>query len=190
MSSSNYREIERKFLVKDDVSFAKLEERLLELLEVPKDFILTAKTTDEYWEVPGRGDFVRLRNSWGRTLAGQRKVLKEITVKKKDRGSNFNRLEINAAVESILDTRALLKMILGNTCGKIEKVETVWFCPEDLVVSLCDVNSMATYVEVEGKSTQQVTAWSEKIKKIARLEQEEKNLFELFIQSDEESKSG
>lgn len=179
----SYREIEKKFKLPKGVSYTKAERTLLELYQGFGNEVLYATTWDYYWDSPGSAQFVRLRNSQGRTDGGHNKRLKEITTKKKDKGCNLDRLEINIGVEKIVDTKKMLQLVLGSPLGSLRKFESIVFIPDGTVISLCEVNADYLYVEVEGPSKRLVNKYCEQLLPYyPGAEFEPRSLFELFIQ--------
>lgn len=179
MNTKNFREIEKKFIC--DVPYLKAAHVLTAMFS---DFIpLICKTWDDYWPVPGKAQFVRLRRSKGRQ-GSETRTLDEITVKAKDRRSNVNRLELNLDVgEQPIVAEKLLKLACGESSTCVYKNEYVWFLPGSVVLSLCEVNKGKVYIEVEGPSLASIERIIRGIKKRFKpLKQEPKSLFELYVQ--------
>lgn len=187
-SGEKFREIERKWRVPRWRSFNRVEKQIVDYYLkkelVPPSQILFAETIDTYWDAPAKAQFVRLRHSWGSRLSGEKSVLKEITVKQKDKGGNLNRFESNIAIESIQDAKAALGAALGPPIGVIRKYEAVVFAHEGVVVSLCKINDTDVMIEVEGPTVESLK-YHAKALDLGNLEQEFKNLFELYIQKEE-----
>ncbi len=185
MNSPNYREIEKKWLVVSRGPWKRLEKRFVEWYLkqrlVPLSQVLFAETIDDYWLTPGKGDFVRLRSSKGQRLNGVKSTLKEITVKHKDKGSNLDRLEINVEVEKVLDTRALLKVVLGPSLGRVKKVQEAIIFDGDVVVSLAELEDGRVWLEVEGPTIASLREHEDLLNTMFALEREKKNLFELYV---------
>lgn len=144
----NDREIEKKWIVpitpaKFAGHSASLARELLDIGIVDAHNLLYADSLDNYWRGAERAkaDIVRLRHSWGHTQAGQPRSLKEFTVKHKDQGSNFDRLELNNAVESIESFRRSLSLALGSPMFSLRKDEVIAFLPSGVVISLARVAS-------------------------------------------------
>jgi len=189
MNTPNYREIEKKWLVVSRGPYSRLEKRFVEWYlkqrMVPPGKILFAETIDDYWLTPGKGDFVRLRSSRGRRLNGDKSKLKEITVKHKDKGSNLDRLEINVEVEKVLDTRNLLKVVLGPSLGRVKKVTEAIVFDGDVVVSLAELEDGRVWLEVEGPTLASLKQHESLLNTMFALEREQKNLFEIYIASED-----
>lgn len=184
MNSKNFRELERKFRV---VSYRMATATLLEhymARGLSADSVLTADTIDDYWQVPGNADFVRVRNSWGETATGKRRVLKEITVKKKDKGSNFDRLELNLHIEEVQVARLVCKLICGKRKARIEKREMVFFLPDTTVVSVCRIGKDC-FLEVESASEALVAKRVRELGGLGlELQSEPRSLFEIYVASE------
>jgi len=174
------REIESKFRIE---SYAEAK-RILATLYPEAETVLIADTIDTYYEVPGRADFVRLRNSWGATSEGIPKKLKEITVKRKDKGDNVNRLELNLKIESIETARAILNLALGPSTARIDKHELVYFLGgnEHTVISVCRIGR-EIFLEVEADSLESVERHVERIGRELSLKPSPKSLFELYVEA-------
>ena len=183
MGTKDHREIERKFLIKEPNTYARMERVMLDHYEkdVSPSKILTADTWDDYWEVPGKAQFVRVRYSIGRTIDQESQSLKEITVKHKDRGNNLNRLELNIKIDSVETAREAYRLTLGAPIGRIRKEETVVFCPDGVVTSLCRINREETFIEVEGPTEGLVKKHIKALEGRYEWSPEKRNLFEIYI---------
>ena len=187
-----HREIESKWWAKEDyvTTSAIIIEHYLYMRSTSHDLghiserdILHAVTKDEYWRVPGKGQFLRLRNSRGEFLDGRKQTLKEITVKAKDKDSNLDRLEINVEVEKIMDTRELLNTVLGSKpIGVINKREAIVFAGKGVVVSVCEMTDGKVLVEVEGPSIAEIQLHERPLRRKLELVRETASLFELYIE--------
>jgi len=187
MNSPNYREIEKKWLVVSRGSYSRLEKRFVEWYlkqrMVPPGSILFAETIDDYWLTPGKGDFVRLRSSRGRRLNGDKSSLKEITVKHKDKGSNLDRLEINVEVEKVLDTRALLRTVLGTPLGRIHKLkEAIIFDEDKVVASIAELEDGRIWIEVEGPTVGSLKEHDDLLNTMFALEREKRSFVEIYLE--------
>jgi len=192
VGTEKHREIESKFwLDAEYIEATKLMvEYYLKVVGITESDILYATTRDDYWEVPGKGDFLRLRNSSGEYMDGNKKTLKEITVKAKDKGCNLDRMEINVSVEKILDTRKLLNTVLGNKpVGSINKHEAIVFAPKGVVVSICGFTDGKVLLEVEGPSVAEIKLHERPLRRLFGMKSEEASLFELYISPKLEGKN-
>lgn len=182
MNTPNYREIEKKFRFKATPKQLRfLVAKLREVSFLPSSY-LKAYTIDNYWEVPGKADFLRLRHSWGYNGDLEKQSLKEITIKKKDRGSNLDRLEINGKIGAVKVFRQLLEAALGHPRGSISKLEHVFWTPDHAVISLCRIKKQ-WYLEVEAQDLGTVSLWCEAIKTMTRIGfvLEPRSLYEIYV---------
>lgn len=182
MSTQNTtREIEVKLRV---------DAKTLDELVVPLSKMLGCKSmiydiaTDLYWKMPKNANkFVRLRDK------------NELTVKTKDKGSNFNREEINLKLvndggQSEMG-EAFMTSVFGPHNGSITKEYWVFFVPEmDVVVSLYEVFGLKKdndrYIEIESTNEFRVLEAEAKVidvfrRKGYKIQREEKSLYELYI---------
>lgn len=183
--NEKFREIESKFWLEEDyvTASALVVEHYLKVIDVTEREILYASTKDDYWQVPGRGQFIRLRNSSGEYMDGSKQTLKEITVKAKDKACNLDRLEINVEVEKIMDTRQLLNVVLGSgPVGTIRKREAIVFAPKGVVISVCEFPSGKVLLEVEGPSIEELKLHERPLKRKLGMSVETASLFELYIE--------
>jgi hypothetical protein len=125
--------------------------------------------------------FIRVRDSQGTGADGEFRILKELTIKQKDMGSNLDRLEINLEVDSTLKAGELVSRLVGaGETGEIRKDEAIWFVPVDggeIVLSLADING-EMFFEVEGPTVEHV---EEYCKLFNGLIPEPRSLFEIFV---------
>jgi hypothetical protein len=188
LNTPNYREIEKKWLVVSRGPYSRLETRFvdwyLKQRDVPPDKILFAETIDDYWFTPYKGQFMRIRHSWGAMLNGEKKVLKELTAKSKDKGGNLNRFEANVEIDSVVAARAALSVALGPPLGRIRKVKEAVVWDGDVVVSLAELKDGRMWVEVEGPTVASLREHEDLLNTMFALEREKKNLFELYIQGE------
>lgn len=184
------REIERKYLVDERWSL----ETLGHLVDSSLDLdgheyvkIASCHTVDTYYAPPAASQiqFIRTRDSMGNMRDGEFRILKEVTIKQKDRGSNLNRLEINVQVGSVEAMKQVLELTLATArLGEIRKSEQVWFVKDaghEVVISTCHIGK-DLYIEVEGPSEELVTKYSEEFEQLIRLRRESRSLFEIYIE--------
>lgn len=172
----NDRELEKKWIVNERPErfaavSATLGRYMLDKAFVGPDRLLYADTIDNYWRGAenAKADIVRLRHSWGHTQDGQPRSLKEFTVKHKDRGCNFDRLELNNSVDSVESFRRSLNLALGTPLFTLRKDELVAFLPAGIVVSLALVESDASLkraivFEIEGPEANLIQSTEEMFK--------------------------
>lgn len=172
-----YRERESKFVVHESWTSAL---KALRKLYPDRSKELIAQTIDDYWELPNKDSFLRLRSSWGYTGEGERRELREVTVKSKDKGNNLDRLEINAGIAGVKDMRALLKVALGPKVGRIAKVEYVYFDANSMVISLTRIKGKI-YLEIESPSITRNLARSFTILRKIKMTREPRSLFEIHL---------
>lgn len=182
-NSPNFREIEKKFLFKTSKQkLAKFITKLKEEAETPASW-LTAETIDHYWEVPGKAQFMRLRHSWGIDGESERREIKELTVKQKDKGSNLNRLELNVQFDGLQLMRRALTLSLGQPIKALYKKDFVIWTADHTVISICSIKGGGWYLEVEGGSYGRVRYWSRFCARIASFKfvAEKRSLFEIYV---------
>lgn len=174
------REIELKYVT--NLSFEATSRALGHMVPYP---IETFKGigTDYIWDLSGRCpnvDLLRVRdnNSGGG----------EMTTKKKDRGSNFDRMEKNIEVDDPKQAVNLLTDIHGAPNYVFSK-EIVVLCDEDdpdLVISAYRILGRdGTFIEVESPEAYDVQAFGAKVLDVfsrlgAKIRQEPRSLLELF----------
>lgn len=181
MSNRLFRELEVKYVLKLSLSRA---ERILQDLHDSKDEsgYRTCFTVDNYWKLKGKAQFIRVRDSWGRTDSGEHCTLKEVTVKAKDKGSNVDRLEVNAAVTQVKYLVKALSLALGRKPKRLAKADIVQFLKDGTVYSLCVVEG-TTYLEVESPNLRLLEKHCKRALKAFKgyIRREPKSLYELYI---------
>lgn len=173
----NYRERESKFLVQETWTEALA---ILRKLYPDRSKELIAQTIDDYWELPNKASFLRLRSSWGYTGDGERRTLREVTVKCKDKGDNLDRIEVNAGIGGVKDMRALLRVALGKKAGRICKTEWVYFDSGGMVLSLSRIKGRL-YIEIESSSKTRNLARSFTLLRKLKMTREPRSLFEIYL---------
>jgi CYTH domain-containing protein len=172
-----FREIEKKFTVADEAMCQQQVDAVLRsLLQGQTDKEIAGNSADHYYlpRTPETADFVRLRTFNDEQI--------ELTVKKKDKASNLNRLEINLSGGPASEATALCDAAFGPSITKIQKQYTVFFT-KDAVVSTYVIEGVnKVYVEVEASSTALVHRVSKDIKKVLDLVDEKRSLFEIYVE--------
>lgn len=176
MNNPGYREHEIKFRIKRSLS-------ITELIKVCNPSLsIYCNTKDWYWRAPGSAQFVRLRKSKGHDQDGKPHSMLELTVKKKDKGHNVDRLEVNVRIDDIAAMRRLLTLTLGagpSMC--INKAEVVLFCKNSVVVSWARINNEFTILEVEAPTAHAMHKWVKKVTAaFPHLKREERSLYEML----------
>lgn len=170
------REIELKF-----TTSIKNRVKILELLDRP---ISGGVARDLYWPLPSNlgADFLRLRtDSRG----------SELTIKKKDQESNFDRLEINLPILSGVEARAFFDTLLGPHAKQITKKYDV-FNYEGTILGVYSVDSEdpdLLFLEVEATSKHTVRQAANKLTKLmgeggVELTPQPSSLFELYVKEE------
>ncbi len=181
MNSKGYRELEKKYRLAG-TSYESAIALLYQAFPKYREVYVNCKTIDSYFATAKKGCFVRIRDSWGQTGSGERKTLKEITVKNKDKGSNLDRREVNLAIDSVDVANELMATVLGEPSGAIKKVEYIFFLKQEIVVSLAKIQG-ELYVEVEAPSKPLLKRTLSKVlAKMPHLEREYRSLFEIYIE--------
>lgn len=187
-TNPTYREIEKKFQLLRWRSLENVGLVINELLDMEKVRFRTVqdcRTTDVYWPETETVQIARTRDSIGVSGDGEYRMLKEVTVKVKDKGHNFNRLEINSKIECVRIMGDLLSTLLGTgPIGKIEKVEQIWFVESkdgEVVISTCQIGD-TIYLEVEGPNQKRVDHYCEVLGSLFKMQAEPRSFFEIYIQ--------
>jgi len=173
-----FREIERKFVVKDSALCQVQVDTILRSLVRQQTKSEINGDSADYYYLPRKGvaaDFVR-RREFPNGHA-------ELTVKRKDMKSNLNRLEINVAA-SAKESEAFCEAAFGESVAKIQKAYTVFFCSApDVVVSTYVVEGVdAVYVEVEASTSAIVHEMTKALKAVIELVDEPRSLFEIYVE--------
>ena len=170
------REIEIKHVVTDPSLCQRQVDIMLETLLAPFDTI-EGESDDSFFLPPPSGvaDFVRLREFENGTA--------ELTFKKKDRRTNFNRIEENVRCESADEAKMFAYGTFGDPISTLTKRYTVHFVERDLEVSTYVVQGdNRLFLEVEGPTEEAVTKLSNRIASKIALTQEPRSLFEIFVE--------
>jgi len=187
LSNNTSRELEKKFWV-EGLTLREFCESItyqLDNLELDYVHLPWCDTTDTYY-LPNNGSsiqFARTRDSVGQQANGEYRILKEITIKAKDKGNNTDRLERNLQVTNIETAHALLGDLIGHgPAGSLTKEEQIWFVtvPEgEVVLSACQINGRAIVFEVEGPTMARVESFCTFFAQ--KLKPETRSLFEIYI---------
>lgn len=180
-NSGNSREIEKKWKLQGE-TLGSVSKALLNSCgyhEVKLDLILDCQTSDYYWSL-GQDRFLRLRDSWGLTSDGFSRVLKEVTLKKKDRGSNVDRLEYNLGISDSQTAYKIYTEVHGEPVGEITKKEFIVFTRDGAIISVAEIEG-DLYLEVEAKNESQVDQYAHFLLQPFKYSWEERSLFEIYI---------
>lgn len=173
----NNREIEVKMLVKGCKSLKKVEKLCLKLFQPLH--VITDQRTDYYWPAPAT-DFVRVRQ-----MEKNKNGHGQMTVKKTDRGSNFNRLEIDLDILNVNQAVRLKTAEYGKQPKKLKKKYTILFLDHlDTNISVYQIDKdKRIFVEVESRNARKVNSLVKILKsKIPfPLEVIRKSLYDIFI---------
>jgi|GEM_PF-5685609 len=171
------REIEIKLLVKGCNSLKKIDNFCRELFK--PIHTITDERTDYYWPAIAV-DFVRVRQ-----MEKSKKGKGQMTVKKCDKGSNLDRLEIDLDVIDVDQAIKLKSAEYGKPPKKLKKRYTVLFLDNfDTNVSIYQVvDDKKVFVEVESRSLKKVNKIVNILKKSLPfpLEIIKKSLYDIFI---------
>lgn len=185
--NNSSREIEIKFEL-IDYSLEDAYHKIISwplLGNVTKELV-ECKTQDIYFKSEGSVDIVRLRDSYGMGNDGFSRNLKEITVKKKDKNTNFNRFEENLKIDNSASAFNILHACFGNPILTLDKEEMVIWTETGLIISLAYVGqegiSTELWLEVEGPTEELVKNCAEKLSTLflGSIRLEPKNLLELY----------
>lgn len=180
------RELEKKFEVLTP-TYTELSGKLVNFYHVEKKVpakrvLVDCGTIDRYWEVPGRANFVRIRNSAGKWLSGAPQILREVTVKEKDQGDNLDRMEINGDIKSVQKFQQIFNAALGPSLGAVKKEEVVVFLENGVVVSLSlSLQDGKVYLEVEGPELEGIEAELRRLRPLCTWKREPRSLFEIYV---------
>ena len=143
------REIELKLVAKGQTSLEQVADLIASKIRAKKT--LAGFSKDIFWKAPhGRKDFVRLRYLDGGKA--------QVTLKRIDKGDNFDREEIDLEVQDPDQARELLSSLLGEPLGAVKKTYKVfWTDTKDTTISVYKVNGDARiFIEIEARSRKKV----------------------------------
>lgn len=136
------REIELKLLVKNNSSFKDVSRLVFDNFKVIS--AIKGASRDIYWKAPkSKKDFIRVRYlEDGRS---------QITLKKIDKGSTLDRIEIDLETASPKQSIILLEALLGKPMGSVKKKYHVyWVGDTETNISIYRVDkSKNIYIEIE-----------------------------------------
>ena len=167
------REIERKYVIQDDVSMYMAHHWLRTFF---KDSRIDAGiSTDQFWKAPNV-DFIRLRAN-----------TKELTVKITDRGTIEDRVEENLPTKDLKDAERWATAVFGAPVGTLEKVYQIYYVGapdlgEHFIVSLYEVTGYpALFLEIESDNLETVKVVEEDLSQQFTLKQEHRSLFDIIF---------
>lgn len=121
------------------------------------------------------GDFVRFRDEQGSPG--------ELTAKRADRGSNFDRLELSLFAERPVEGLMFLKMALGEPVGKVHKTYTRFYVTGTEISTAVVQGFGRVIVEVEGLTAAQVTAVSSHLNRaLPGIQRETRSVYQMFVE--------
>jgi hypothetical protein len=174
--STKVREIESKWHSTESID--ELRTKLEESLGSKRAEVVASSGTDTYWNL-GESAFVRIRpRTDGST---------QLTVKRKDRGTNLNRVEIDLSIkEDQSHVMKFMQSVHGSPAGNITKAYWVyWIKGEDehTNLSLYTVKGYAgTFIECEASTKAKLSEIEEKyLTDLGELTSELRSLYEIFI---------
>jgi len=178
---TNGREIELKFRIHgwtlDKLYYDILQQPFIKLERA----LATCKTRDYYFPCPKDLQMLRLRDSYGTDELGFSKQLQELTVKRKDTGSNFNRLETNVELKSCKSMYQALELLYGEPYVTIHKDERVIFTQDGMIISLAIVeDDPDIFLEVEGPTEDKVNQYVRVLEIWYNMLPELRSLIEIF----------
>lgn len=172
------REIELKLLAKNAESIDEVALKLEKVFNYKKT--IRGKSKDVYWDpVKGcKADFVRLRHypeSWP-----------QVTVKYTDKGSNFDRVEIDLSVESAKNATEIMKSLLGKPRGSVTKEYQVYFLDnKETNISIYKIEKdERIFLEIEARSKKKVLEIKKALNKYLPelgFSTVDKSLYQLFV---------
>lgn len=180
--NNNTREIELKF--KTDVDYALVVDALKSYPAFAKIY---GESVDYYWDLQSLdADFVRLRQDGNRS---------ELTIKKKDKGSNFNRMERNLKIKSpIQESLAVFEAVHGPFDAVIAKQYMVLVQTDtDLVVSAYEVQGKpGTIIEIESSNELEVLSQAAKVRDFLTdrgisVGEEPRSIYEMYVKGDHDA---
>lgn len=161
------REIERKYVIKDDLSMYMAHSWLRTFFAGSR--IDAGISTDVFWVAPNV-DFIRLRTN-----------TQELTVKITDKGTIEDRVEENLPVEHLGNASRWAHAVFGSSVGTIEKVYQIYHA-QGFIVSLYEVTGYpALFLEIESDSLDKVIEIEGAMRRQFTLEQEHRSLFQIMF---------
>ena len=175
------REIEKKFAITDPkLTFGNVCNMIKESLNKTKTLSNEkSNSKDIYWKSPdlNAADFVRFRflpNGTG-----------QLTVKKADRGSNLNRIEIDLDTTEPKQAVKFLKQLFGEPLGFLHKDYFVIFIDKyETNVSVYKIRGSPTiFVEIEARTLSAVNKICKIVFSDIKAKQESRSLYQIFFGS-------
>jgi CYTH domain-containing protein len=169
-----HREIEKKYYVGNGLTQNDVDHLLRMWLRPSKE--VYGNSTDYYFDVNGKADFLRLRV--------YNDSHTELTIKTKDQASNFNRLEVNLESGSEENAQVLCTHLFGKAIGSITKQYSVFwpsFAPDTVVSTYTVPGIERPILEVEAPSEGEVLAMTKILNAELALIEEPNSLYELVI---------
>jgi hypothetical protein len=171
------REIEIKMLVKGCKSLLDLEKICISIFS-PMHIIKDSRT-DYYWPAPAT-DFVRVRQ-----MEKNKNGRGQMTVKKTDKGCNFNRLEIDLDILNVNQAIRLKTAEYGMSPKKLKKRYVILFLDNvETNISIYQIyKDERIFVEIESRNAKKVNNLVKLLKKNLPfdLENVKKSLYDIFI---------
>lgn len=175
------REIEKKYVIDKKTTGYEDAKTQIKALLGKINRTIDESSRDYYWKpVKGqKGDFLRLR--FMPDGSGQ------LTVKDADRGSNFNRVEIDVEVDDAAQCLEYQEYVHGDHYGSVFKSYYVMFLEldEHTTVSVYKVRGDTEgriFVEIEAKTQARVEELNKLISKEVPLTYEPRSLYQIFVE--------
>jgi len=172
------REIELKLEVLNVKSLAEVSSQLEKVFNYRKT--VKGKSRDLYWKATekSKADFVRLRLYPDSSP--------QVTVKYTDKGSNFDRVEIDLNVDNAKNAVELINSLFGKPTGSIYKEYQVYFLDkEDTNISVYQIkNDPRVFIEIEARTKKKVLDLSKSLKTYfpkLKTKKVNQSLYQLFL---------
>ncbi len=175
------REIETKLLVRES-SLDSVNTLMNHFCSMKKTRMIYGYSKDTYWHTSMPSTFVRMR---------ERDGIRQLTVKSEDKGSSFNRLEIDLDCTSPKELiREFNIALYGQPAGVVEKKYYAYWLGEDLTVCCyqCTVDGVEKpeiIIETEGKTEEEVNDATYKLFTFyelgAKIEQASGSLYSMYL---------
>lgn len=138
-------------------------------------------TQDFYFPAHKSVSNIRLRDSYGIDNNGFSKQLKEITVKSKDQGNNFNRIEENINIDDCLPAHRALSLLFGTPQTVLNKEEQVFWTDDGMIISIATVNDYdQLFLEIEGPTEELVLKYCTLFENVFDMKKETRSMLEIF----------
>jgi CYTH domain-containing protein len=167
------REIEKKFLIKTGMSKAEVDYIIQREFDPTREYYGSSEDLFFLPQDRTRADFIRLRALNDGTT--------ELTIKKKDRGNNTDRMEQNIDVHPFNKTREFCRTLFGPELTTLNKTFS-HFERDGIEVSTALVEGYPYLIlEVEAPTEAQIERVTTVLSRVLPLEVENQSLFELFV---------